>query len=334
MNPKLIVFDRVVKAFPNNNSGSTIMVPSPASSPVADIANRLQMVLNSNYDILINLIDNPPSNMSDSDWGGTRIQAGRIMVRLSSDKEGGNKCLATFLKKVEFPEKSIQQLISKAKKIARSDTSTDKNKYHNFYLIVSNVKEQQEIHIDTMTDNHQYGMPISNGVDSTVIYNVNKIPTTKRSTTVNNLVQMFMSPNYLPEGFLPSKNYLDKILEIEAESEVATTLLNYGILFNIINKTHMEQVPSDSLDKTYFDYESFYVSNCTAGTISSTSGGVAHAGSGSANDTIRILMFWTAYNKENHSSRYNSDDQITKLTMIIDITLNLWVTLSVEDEVD
>ena len=191
----------MVKAFPNNNSGSTIMVPSPASSPVADIANRLQMVLNSNYDILINLIDNPPSNMSDSDWGGTRIQAGRIMVRLSSDKEGGNKCLATFIKKVEFPEKSIQQLISKAKKLARSDTSTDKNKYHNFYLIVSNVKEQQEIHIDTMTDNHQYGMPISNGVDSTIIYNVNKIPMNKQSTTVNNLVQMFLLPNYLPKDF-------------------------------------------------------------------------------------------------------------------------------------
>ena len=45
-------------------------------------------------------------------------------------------------------------------------------------------------------------------------------------------------------------------------------------------------------------------------------------------------MFWTAYNKDNHSMRYNSDDQITKLTMIIDITLYLWFTLSVEDEVD
>jgi len=333
--PKLINFDLPVKVFPNNISGSTIMVPSPSSSPIVDIANRLQRVFNSNYHLLIELIDHPPAEVTESAWGGTRIQAGRIMLRLCADSEGGNACLVAFLKKVQFPETSIIQLINKAKKLTKKDDNNkDKNQYHNFYLIVSNVKEQQEIHIDTITDNHQYGMPITNGVDSTIIYNVNKIPMNKQSTTVNNLVQMFMLPDYLPKDILPGENCFNKILGIEADSVVATTLLNYGILFNIINKTHIEQVTCDSLDKTYFDYESCYVSNCTAGTVSSTSGGVAHAGSGSANDIIRIVMFWTAYNKDNHIMRYNSDDQITKLTMIIDITLHLWSTLNVEEEVD
>ena len=126
------------------------------------------------------------------------------------------------------------------------------------------MEEQQEIHIDTITDNHQYGMPISNGVDSTIIYNVNKIPVDKQSTTVNNLVKMFLLPNYLPEDFFPSESCLNKILQIEADSEVATTLMHYGILFSIINNTHIEHVTCDKLDQTYFDYESCYVSNCTA----------------------------------------------------------------------
>ena len=203
--------------------------------------------------------------MTEYAWGGTRIQAGRIMLRLCADSEGGNACLVAFLNKVQFPVKSIEQLINNAKKLAKSDNNNkDKNQYHNFYLIVSNVKEQQEIHIDTITDNHQYDMPISNGVDSTIIYNVNNIPVHKQSTTVNKLVQMLRLPNYLPEDFLPDENCMKKILRIEADSEVAPTLMNYGILFNIINNTHIEQVTDDKLDKTYFDYESCYVSNCTA----------------------------------------------------------------------
>ena len=333
--PKLIDLDIPVNVFSSNNSGSTIMIPPPSTSPIGDIANRLQSVFNAYYPLFIKLIDEPPAEVTEYAWGGTRIQAGRFMLRLCADNEGGNACLVSFLNQVDFPVKSIELLINNAKKLAKSDNNNkDKNQYHNFYLIVSNVKEQQEIHIDTIKDNHQYGMPISNGVDSTIIYNINKIPVPKQSTTVNKLVQLFTLPDYLPEDFLPGENCMNKILQIEEDSEVATTLKNYGILFNIINDTHIEQVSGDKLDKTYFDYTSCYVSNCPAGTVSSTSGGVAHAGSGSANDIIRIVMFWTAYNKDNHSRRYNSDDQVTKLTMIIDITLHLWFTLDGKDEDD
>ena len=45
------------------------------------------------------VVDDPPADVTESAWGGTRIQAGRIMLRLCADSEGGNACLVAFLKK-------------------------------------------------------------------------------------------------------------------------------------------------------------------------------------------------------------------------------------------
>ena len=327
---KTVEYNKVIKAFPRTIPGATINIPSISSSRSYDICNRLNSVIISHYKVLVELVDNPSGNYeNDFLWGGTRIQADRIMIRLSSDEEGGNQCLVEFLKKCEFPEGSIHELISIAKEKSNNDENNKPNNhYHNFYLIISTVVGQQEVHIDTLKSNHQYGMPISNGVHSTIIYDINKIPRAKQIKNTDQLVQLFNIKEYFPEELLPTMDCFNAISTIDPNSMAAENISNFGILFNIINTSHMEETSmSISEKKSSFDYESFVVTNCTPGTITSVPGGIMHAGSGSNHNNIRCLMFWTAYSSENISQRYNSDDQITKLTLIIDITLELWIDL-------
>lgn len=326
--PKTVEYNQVIKAFPRTVPGATINIPSITSSTFYDICNRLNSIIITNYKILVELVDKPDKN--EFLWGGTRIQAGRIMLRLSSDAEGGNLCLLEFLSRCspKFPITPIKDLIHMAKKMSDKDNNNKNNKnYHNFYLIISNVVGQQEEHIDTLKHNHQYGMPISNGVDSTIIYDIKKIAKEKHVTNILKLVELLKIEGYLPLELLPGTDCFDAISTIDPNSKVAATIFNFGILFNIISNSHMEETTMNTTENSFFDYESFVVTNCTPGTVTSVPGGIIHAGSGSSNYSVRILMFWTAYNFENSSQRYNSDDQITKLTIIIDITLHLWTDL-------
>ena len=323
-----IEYGQYINPFHETKPGSTILIPKPGSSKIPSAANRMQSLFDNHYDKIVELIDNPPKDINDYDWGGTRIQAGRFMIKLESNDEGGANCWKEIMKIDDVTGAPMKSIITEAKRLANIEKTKSHRKYHNFYLIVSSVRDQQEVHIDTIKANHQYGMPLSHGVDSTIIYDVNKINSENRVTSMQKLSDLFSIPNYFFPQKQPTQSLLKAIHEINNASSVGKEVSEFGMLFNIPNTSHIKEM-KEHLNKAhhcYFDYESFYTTNCSPGTCSSIAGGIAHAGSGSHEAMIRILMFWTAYYSTNPQEKYNSDEQITKLTIIIAITLYLWPT--------
>ena len=71
-----------------------------------------------------------------------------------------------------------------------------------------------------------------------------------------------------------------------------------------------------------FEFESIEGEDCPTGTFYSVNGGEIHAGSGASHDQVRVFLFWTYHD---FSLRpYDNDDQVTKLSLIINIARDCW----------
>lgn len=100
-------------------------------------------------------------------------------------------------------------------------------------------------------------MSISNGVDSTIIYDINIISKEKQVTTIAQLIQLFKIEGYFPLELLPSTDCFNEISTINPNSIVAETICNFGISFNIFNTSHTEETSINKSDHLFLIMNNF-----------------------------------------------------------------------------
>ena len=84
-------------------------------------------------------------------------------------------------------------------------------------------------------------------------------------------------------------------------------------------------LPPSSPVLKYFQSTSYYLANSKLATLTTVPGGKAHAGLGSSEDTVRLVLFWTR--SPPNTEGYDGDSQDTKVTAMIDIARMMWKKL-------
>ena len=178
----------------------------------------------------------------------------------------------------------------------------------------------------------QYGMIITPGESSTIIYDNASINKSFQVSSMSGLVQLLAKEDIYPQDVSRPSVELLKRIEAIPSSEPSSIpyqidRLGLGSLFNIASPEYIEQLPSSA--HQYFQSTSFHLANSKVGTVTTVPGGEAHAGFGSSKDTVRVLLFWTR--SPASATGYDGDTQDTKVTAMMDIALRLWDQLPVPE---
>jgi hypothetical protein len=253
------------------------------------------------------------------------------MIRLDGKE---TKCWQSIVKKYALPDTLGATLIDMAKSSSNRGTNQDPHLqvYSQFYILFTINGQQQEPHIDLFRPMNQYGMIVTPGESSTIIYDNASVDERYRISSLAGLANFFGEKEMYPKGFSPpSTELLDLISNLVIDETDPTSVpyqidkLGLGSLFNIATPEFIEQIPTSM--RPYFQSTSSYLANSKRGTTTSIPGGEAHAGYGSSKSDlrdfiVRLLIFWTG--APTGTIGYDGDSQDTKVTTTLDLAFRLW----------
>ena len=286
---------------------------------------ELQLLLTNNWVKITNRISKPPP----IDWGATLIQANRYEIRLNFENkatpQAGSNCWHDLCTTYGFDNKKMDDILKYA--TARTQEAMGANIYSKGTiatpaLIFHKDNTQQTFHIDTMGSNSkQFGMVMSHGACTTLI--CKPVASSKIDTlvAVSKLLEIGTSTTEGCDRLVPCKKLLETICNLSIESRAAISIRDgYGELFRIGEEKQRNQHTGNDLD-----WKTYSIIDAPIGTHYIINGGIIHAGAGATNGDVRIMLFWTW--NELECEEYDTDQQTTKLTLMVQIAEDAWPNL-------
>jgi hypothetical protein len=114
------------------------------------------------------------------------------------------------------------------------------------------------------------------------------------------------------------------ILQSDSDEIKKVQALNSKVIYG-----KKKEVPDLSKKSYPFNWISNKVCDAPPGTIIGLSGGVIHAGCGAEHNSVRTILFWTW--SENSVEEYDSNVQKTKLSLMVELAIDLWKELDANE---
>ena len=290
--------------------------------------NTLFTCINAKWDIIKKLIDD---NYHIKNWNATSIQSLRYEIHLSFDKNKTNElgCWTRVSETLQFPQTDMDEILDYAKKQAIIDLGkemADAGEIATPALILCDNNQPQNFHLDIMGDKRkQYGMLLSHKSTTTIVGKTNS-PRMKTLKDVTKVLSSYTPKNTKRNGSTWMNNWHDPSQELlriiesigDEETSVTDVKAGYSELFRFMS-------PPEDHPNEDFEFESIKVEDCPTGTFYSVNGGEIHAGSGASHDQVRVFLFWTYHDLS--LEPYDNDEQVTKLSLIINIARDCWEKL-------
>jgi len=288
---------------------------------------QLQMAIGTNnWKNIIHTIDHIPDDVENHEWGGTMIQSERYEIHLTFDIDQNAQerfflCWKTICRTLNFDNKNMNNILQFA--MQKTKENLGEIKYNSGTiatpaLILCNTKIEQTFHLDIMGSNtKQFGMMLSNGETSTTIFKpVSETKIAHMSSTTQLLLDGI---NSLCKELAPSENLISIIHGLSDDSSIGKSIKEgYGELFRICRKYQ-------TINNDKFDWTALNIIDAPMGTYYSVNGGIIHAGAGSTNGDVRVMLFWTWHGSGDEE--YDKDKQETKLSLIVTLAMEVWPSL-------
>jgi hypothetical protein len=218
--------------YPFDSKSASFLVPSNITKQPTSVLEELQRCLTENYLAICGIVEGPSLRTPRRNWGATAIQGIRYMIRLDGDD---CKCWEHIVKKYKLPSSLGTTLLDMAKTASDSGSHIDKHQvYSQFYILFTANGEQQEPHIDLFSPLMQYGMILTPGEYSTIVYDNTSIEDSYQVNSLSRLVKFLGNKDIYPPGVSrPSTKFLKHINRIPVIRYLA---LRATVFFN--NKIH------------------------------------------------------------------------------------------------
>ena len=215
-------------------------VPASLTQERTILLQDLQKCFTKNYNEICNIIEGGggtgrKTQRSLENWGATAIQGGRYMIKI--DKSKKSSCLNSIVKKYKLSDSLCSTLIEMATSASASEQEGgDSQGLSQFYILFTKKQIQQEPHIDLFHPLVQYGMMITPGEDSTLIYDQASVEKSYQVSSMNSLVKLLAEEDLYPKGCLsaPSPELLKQIEALPSSPDsTPSQIAQLGSLFNI-----------------------------------------------------------------------------------------------------
>ena len=298
--------------------------------------HELQLLLTNNWIEITEKVAKPPKSLAEDEWGANLIQSDRYEIRLNFKNEGatqaGSYCWQDLCTTYAFDNKKMDDILKYAT-VRTQETMGSYifrgGKIATPAIIFHMDKDDQTFHIDNMGSNSkQFGMVMSHGVSTTKICKPAAKKEYSKIDSCKSISKLLEKGPSLIEGcewLAPCKELVETISNLQKESKAAVSIRSgYGELFRI-GQSKQKLVSKNKSTETDFDWKAYSILDAPIGTHYMIDGGLIHAGAGATNRDVRIMLFWTW--NELDCKEYDTDEQTTKLTLVIQIAKDAWPNL-------